>query len=58
MEDILIFHETGKIVTGVKDKSVASIAIPDEVESIGDDALHLCHSLTRIDIPKRVASIG
>ena len=58
MEDVLEYDETGKIVTGVKDKSVTSIVIPDGVTRIGDDAFSWCASLTSIDIPNSVTSIG
>lgn len=58
MEDILKYDETGKIVTGVKDKSVTSIVIPDGVTRIGDSAFSWCASLTSIDIPNSVTSIG
>lgn len=42
MEDVLIYDETGKEVTGVKNKSVATIVIPDGVTSIGERAFSAC----------------
>ena len=45
-------------ITGVKDKTITSITIPDCVTSIGDYAFGWCPSLTSIEIPSSVTSIG
>ncbi len=58
MEDILVFDETGKIVIGVKDKSVTSIVIPEGVTSIGEVAFFDCRCLISITIPSSVTEIG
>ena len=54
----LTFSEDGKTITGVKDKSIKSITIPDSVTSIGDYAFEFCTSLTSVTIPDSVTSIG
>ena len=38
--------------------SLASITIPDNVTSIGENAFYYCHNLTSITIPDSVTSIG
>ncbi len=58
MEDILEYDDTGEIVTGVKNKDVTSIVIPEGVTSIGERAFEECYFLTSIDIPDSVSSIG
>ena len=54
----LTFSEDGKTITGVKDKSIKSITIPDSVTSIGSGAFSWCSSLTDITIPDSATSIG
>ena len=45
-------------ITGIKDKSVTDITIPDYVTSIGDNAFRGCSSLTSVNIEEGVTSIG
>ena len=45
-------------ITGIKDKSVTTIVIPDGVTNIGFEAFAICSSLTSITIPDSVTSIG
>ena len=54
----LTFSEDGKTITGVKDKSIKSITIPDSVTSIGYAAFSGCSSLKSITIPSSVKSIS
>ncbi|MBO5223249.1 MAG: leucine-rich repeat protein, partial [Clostridia bacterium] len=55
-----IFSSTTKTcsITGIKDKTVTSIEIPDSVTSIGNYAFENCDNLTIIEIPDSVTSIG
>ena len=45
-------------ITGIRDKTVTEIVIPDIVTSIGGSAFSGCTSLTSITIPSGVTSIG
>lgn len=45
-------------ITGVKDKTVSEIIIPDYVTSIGDSAFSYCSGTTSITIGNGVTSIG
>ena len=45
-------------ITGIKDKSVTDITIPDYVTSIGNSAFRGCSSLTSVTIEEGVTSIG
>ncbi|MBP5177082.1 MAG: leucine-rich repeat domain-containing protein, partial [Clostridia bacterium] len=45
-------------ITGVKDKSVTSITIPDGVTDIGDYAFAGCSGLTSVNVAGSVTSIG
>ena len=54
----LIFSKDGKTITGVKDKGIKSVVIPNGVTSIGREAFSGCKNLTSITIPDSVTSIG
>ena len=58
MEDLLFFSEKGKVVTGIKDKSVTQILIPQGVTEIGMWAFRGCTSLQSINILDSVTEIG
>ena len=45
-------------VSGMYDRSLKSVFIPDSVTSIGDSAFYRCYNLTSITIPDGVTSIG
>ena len=45
-------------ITGIKDKTVTDIIIPDYVTSIGNGAFSDCYGLTSVTIGKGVTSIG
>ena len=45
-------------ITGIKDKTMTDIIIPDYVTSIGEAALAYCDGLTSITIPDNITSIG
>ena len=45
-------------ITGIKDKTVTEIIIPDYVTSIGDYAFNFCDSLTSVMIGNSVETIG
>ena len=45
-------------ITGIKDKSVTEIKIPEFVTSIGESAFDSCTNITSIAIPDSVTSIG
>ncbi len=55
--DVLIFSEDGLTITGVKDKEIEQVTIPDGVVIIGYDAFRDCTSLKNIDIPNSVENI-
>ncbi|MBE6356270.1 MAG: hypothetical protein E7058_04055, partial [Lentisphaerae bacterium] len=55
---VLAFSADGKTVTGVKDKNITSIVIPDGVTTIGNRAFDDCRSLTSVTIPDSVTTIG
>ena len=52
------FSSGSCIITGVKDKTVTEIIIPNFVTSIGERAFYNCDSLTSVEIPDSVTSIG
>ena len=54
----LILSEDATTITGVKDKGIKSVVIPNGVTSIGNSAFSGCSSLTSITIPDSVTSIG
>lgn len=56
--DVLIFSEDGLTVTGVKDKDIEQVTIPDGAVIIGHDAFRDCTSLKNIDIPNSVIEFG
>ena len=45
-------------ITGIKDKTVTEIVVPDYVTSIGRESFYNCSSLTSITIGNSVMSIG
>ena len=45
-------------ITGLKDKTVSKIIVPDYVTSIGGSAFSDCNGLTSVTIPDSVTSIG
>ena len=45
-------------ITGVKDKTVTQIIVPNYITSIGSSAFYNCDSLTSVVIPDSVTSIG
>ncbi len=45
-------------ITGIKDKTVTEIVVPDYVTSIGDSAFYGCSSLASVTIGNSVTSIG
>ena len=51
----LILSDDGKTVTGVLDRSITSVTIPEGVTSIG--GLYECHKLTSVILPNSVTSI-
>ena len=54
----LILSEDATTVTGVKDKGIKSVVIPNGVTSIGYQAFFFCSNLTSVVIPDSVTSIG
>ena len=54
----LVLSDDGKTVTGVKDRNITSVVIPDGVTSIGNNAFQYCYNLTSVTIPDSVTSIG
>ena len=48
----------GSILTGVEDKNIKYVSIPDFVTTIDYGAFRECESLIKIDIPDSVRSIG
>lgn len=58
MENILLFSEDGRIVTGVTDKTITHISIPSNVTKIGDEAFSNCQNLIDINFPDSMQSIG
>ncbi|MGN0768017.1 MAG: zinc-ribbon domain-containing protein [Christensenellales bacterium] len=52
------YSYSGDTITGIKDKTVTSIVIPDNITSIGGFAFEDCSTLTSITIPDSVTSIG
>ena len=45
-------------ITGIKDKTVTTIVVPDHVTEIGENAFRECKSITSITIPDSVTTIG
>ena len=58
MDSSLILSDDGKVIKGIKDKSVDCVSIPYGITSIGNMAFKGCTSLRSIDIPNSVVSIG
>lgn len=57
MTDSLIFSPDGETITGVRDKNITHIMIPDSVTTIGNHAFDGCYALQSIDIPNSVTKI-
>ena len=55
---IFNLSDDGKTITGVKDKGIKSVVIPNGVTSIGYRAFFFCSNLTSVVIPDSVTSIG
>ncbi len=53
-----ISTDTTCTITGIKDKTVTSIVVPDYVTSIGEYAFYGCSKLTSVTIGNGVTSIG
>ena len=56
--DPIIYSENGKTMTGVHDKAISSIKIPDSVENINEWAFSGCLAITAIMVPEGVKVIG
>lgn len=58
MNGIFKFNNNRKTITGVRDKTISSIIIPDYVTGIGKSVFAGCTSLTSVTIPDSVQWIG
>ena len=59
----LTFDKANKTITGVTDKTITTINIPDEIEGVAvekirDNAFRICIALTSVTIPDSVTTIG
>ncbi|MCI8413244.1 MAG: leucine-rich repeat protein [Clostridia bacterium] len=55
---IFVSNVNSCTITGIIDKTISKIIVPDYVTSIGDGAFYGCGSLASIEIPSSVSSIG
>ena len=59
VDDPFIYDsENSTIITGLKDKSLTNLVIPEGVTEIGDEVFKECSNLKSITIPNSLTSIG
>ena len=58
MDNILVFSEDGKVVTGVTDRTITHISIPSNISKIDDEAFSNCQNLCSIELSSNLHEIG